>query len=68
MKHLIRNNSKVTNVKDIADAVAETFSINSSSNNANKQFLNYKGISEKPKLKFESENTESYMDSSYCKS
>ena len=53
-------NAKVTNVKDIADTLAETFSTNSSSKNAYKQFLNYKDITEKQKLKFKSENTKSY--------
>ena len=32
LKNLIKNKSEVTNIKDIADALAETFSANSSSN------------------------------------
>lgn len=30
IKHLIKNNDEVTNIKDIANTLAETFSLNSS--------------------------------------
>ena len=36
LKNLIKNKSEVTNIEDIADALAETFSANSSSNNKQK--------------------------------
>ena len=36
LKNLIKNKSEVTNIKDIADALAETFSANSSTNNKQK--------------------------------
>ena len=36
LKHLIINNSEITNIKDIADTLAGTFSANSSSNNNKK--------------------------------
>ena len=59
IKHLIKNN-KVTNIKDIADTLAETFSTNSSSDNTNTEFHNYKGKTEKQKLNFIFDNTENY--------
>ena len=52
LKNLIKNKSEVTNIKDIADALAETFSANSSSNNKQK--------TENPKLSFKSNNAENY--------
>lgn len=47
IKHLIKNNDEVTNIKDIADTLAETFLANSSSDNTNTEFYNYKGKIEK---------------------
>ena len=52
LKNLIKNKSEVTNIKDIADALTETFSANSSSNNKHK--------TENPKLSFKSNNAENY--------
>ena len=52
LKNLIKNKSEVTNIKDIADALAETISANSSSNNKQK--------TENPKLSFKSNNAENY--------
>ena len=52
LKNLIKNKSEVINIKDIADALAETFSANSSSNNKHKI--------ENPKLSFKSNNAENY--------
>ena len=52
LKNLIKNKSDVTNIKDIADTLAETFSANSSSNNKHKI--------ENPKLSFKSNNAENY--------
>ena len=57
-----KNNVKVTNIKDIADTLTETFSTNSSFKNANKHFLNYKDKTkkkQKQKMNFKLENTES---------
>ena len=51
LKNLIKNKSEVTNIKDIADALAETFSANSSNN---------KHKTENPKLTFKSNNAENY--------
>ena len=34
LKHLIKNNIQITNIKDIADSLAETFSTKSSSKNS----------------------------------
>ena len=60
IKHLFKNNDEVTNIKGIADTLAETFSANSSSDNTITEFHNYKGKTEKQKLNFNSENTENY--------
>ena len=61
-KHLIKNNTQVTNIKDIADTLAETFSANYSSTNSNIEFHKYKDKKEKQKLNFKSNNTESYNE------
>ena len=42
LKHLIKNNTQVTNIKDIANKLAETFSVNSSFTNPNTEFNKYK--------------------------
>ena len=60
IKHLIKNNDEVTNIKDIANTLAETFSPNSSSDNTNTEFHNYKSKTEKQKLNFISDNTKNY--------
>ena len=36
IKHLIKNNDEVTNIKDITDTLTETFTANSSSDNTNR--------------------------------
>ena len=59
LKHLIKNNTQVTNIKDIADTLAVT-SANFSSKNSNTEFHNYKDQKEKQKLNFKLENTGSY--------
>ena len=60
LKHLIKNDTQVTNIRDIADIRAETFSENSSFKNPNTEFHNYKDKKGKQKLNFRSENTETY--------
>ena len=62
LKHLIKNNTEVTNIKDIADKLDETFSANSSSTNSNTEFHKCKDKKEKQKLNFKSSNTESYNE------
>ena len=57
LKHLILNNTQVTNIKDIGNTLAETFSVNSSSKNSNTEFHKYKDKKEKQKLNFKSGNT-----------
>ena len=59
-KHLIKDNTQVTNIKDIANTLAETFSENSFSTNSNTEFHKYEDKKEKQKLNFKSGNTESY--------
>ena len=60
LKCLIKNNTQVTNIKVIANTLAETFSVNSSSTNTNTEFHKYKNKKGKQKLNFKSGNTESY--------
>ena len=48
-KHLIHNNVKITDEKDIANYLAETFSQNSSSKNQSKNFQIIKAKAEKVK-------------------
>ena len=60
-KRFIKNNTQVTNIKDIANTLAET-SANSSSTNANTEFCKYKDKKEKQKLNFKLGNTESYNE------
>ena len=62
LKHLIKNNTQVTNINDTADTLAETFSANSSSKNSNTEFHKYKDKKEKQKLNLKSGNTESYNE------
>ena len=59
-KHLIHNNVKITDEKDIANHLAETFSQNSSSKNQSKNFQIIKVKVEKVKIKFQNKNPESY--------
>ena len=47
LKHLIKNNIQITNIKDIADTLADTFSTNSSSKNSKTEFRKYKATTEK---------------------
>ena len=54
--HLIKNNIQITNIKDIADTLAETFSTNSSSKNSKTEFHKFKATKEKQKLNFQSDN------------
>ena len=57
LNYLIKNNTQVTNRKDIANTLAKTFSANSSSKNFNTEFHKYKK-KEKQKFNFKSDNTE----------
>ena len=59
LKHLIKNNTQVTNINDIANTLAET-SANSSSTNPITEFPKCKDKKEKQKLHLKSGNAESY--------
>ena len=59
-KHLTHNNLKITDKKDRANHLTETFSQNSSTKYQNKNFQIIKIKAEKVKIKFQSKNTESY--------
>ena len=59
-KHLTHNNLKITDEKDIANHLAETFSQNSSTKYQSKSFQIIKTKAEKVKIKFQSKNTETY--------
>ena len=60
LKHLIKNNTQVTNKKDIVNTLAETFSENPSSTNSNTKF--HKDKKEKQRLNFKSGSTKSYNE------
>ena len=60
VNHLKKNNTHVTSKKDIADTLADNFSEKSSSENYSAKFRKIKDQQEKQKLKFTSDNTESY--------
>ena len=60
INHLSNDHVKATNIKDIADLLAKTFSKYSSSDNYNKQFQNIKKKAEKTKLNFKPNNLEDY--------
>ena len=59
-KHHIHKNGKITDEKDIANHLAETFLKNSSSKNQSKNFQIIEAKTEKVKIKFQNKNTESY--------
>ena len=52
LNHLIKNNIQITNIKDIADTLAEPFSTNSFSKNSQTEFHKYKATKEKQNLNF----------------
>ena len=60
IKHLTHNYLKITDEKDVANHLAETFFQNSSAKNQSKSFQIIKTKAEKVKIKFQSKNTESY--------
>ncbi len=61
VNHLQKSNTeKVTDKKDIADVLAETFSKNSSSTHYSETFQNFKKQQEKKLLNFKSNNDETY--------
>ena len=60
VNHLNKNNTHVTSKKDIANTLAENFSEKSSSENYSAKFRKIKDQQEKQKLKFTSDNTQSY--------
>ena len=59
-KHLTHNNLKITDKKEIANHIAETFLQNSTLKNQSKHFQIIKTKAEKFKIKFQSKNTKSY--------
>ena len=60
VNHLKKNNTHVTSKKDIANTLADNFSEKSSSENYSAKFRKIIDQQEKQKLKFTSDNTESY--------
>ena len=59
-KHLTHNNLKITDEKDMANHLAETFTQNLSAKYQSKSFEIIKTKAEKVKIKFQSKNTETY--------
>ena len=60
LKHLTKNNTGATSKKDLVDTQAETFSIDSSLKNANRQFLVFKLNAEKYSLSFKTNNSKNF--------
>ena len=60
LHHLDTANGKITSVEGISNALADSFSASSSSTNCTDEFLRVKNSKEKVKLKFKSNNDESY--------
>ena len=58
--HLVSNNVLVTDLKDISNTLAKTFSFNSSINHYTPEFQQYKKTQEKNALNFKSKNAETY--------
>src|SRR3989442_5457244 len=58
--HLMSNNILVTDLKDISNTLAKTFSFNSSTNHYTPEFQQHKKTQEKNALNFKSKNTETY--------
>lgn len=60
VRHLLIDNNKIENPQDIANALASTFSFNSSTDHYTKSFRKVQTLHEKRQLKFQSDNSESY--------
>ena len=60
VNHLTKNNTHVTSKKDIENTLADNFSEKSSSENCCAKFRKIKDQQGKQKLKFTSDNTESF--------
>ena len=58
--HLEVNNNKITDIQDISNELAHTFSDNSSSHNYNARFQSFRSQAETQHLRFKSNNNESY--------
>ena len=58
--HLVINGNEVTDIPDIADSLAQTFSQNSSSQQSTQKFDLYRRQSENNRLSFKSNNLETY--------
>src|SRR5206468_7651384 len=58
--HLVSNNILVTDLKDISNTLAKTFSFNSSINHYTPEFQQHKKTQEKNALNFKSKNAETY--------
>ena len=58
--HLEVNNNKITDIEDISNELAHTFSDNSSSHNYSVRFQSFRSQAETQHLRFKSKNNESY--------
>ena len=58
--HLEVSNDKITDIQDISNELAHTFSDNSSSHNCNARFQSFRIQAETQHLRFKSSNNESY--------
>ena len=60
VRHLSLNNCLITELKDISNTLAKTFSDNSSTNNYTSEFQQFKKIREQNSINFKSSNLEPY--------
>ena len=60
VSHLKKNDSEITDVKEMSNVLADNFSKNSSSKHYSKKFQKHKKQSERERLKFISNNEENY--------
>jgi len=58
--HLEVNSNKITDIQDISNELAHTFSDNSSSHNYSVRFQSFRNQAETQHLRFKSNNSESY--------
>ena len=60
VKHLNKNNNLITDITEITNTLADTFSHNSSTQQYSTQFQHFKNNKEKQQINFTSKNLESY--------
>ena len=60
LKHLTQNNTKITDINQISNTLADSFANNSSTQHYSPEFQRYKATAEKRAINFKSNNLEDY--------